>query len=211
MKSLTSTELAKALGVSAARVSQYVSEGKVDGCYIGDGRSRRFDLGKVATALGRKLDVGQMMGNGADTKRALAEITSEHQMTMAPPIPRATGGEASSLAPQDPDRYELARIQKAEEEARRLRRMNAEAEGLFVLASEVDRQVARVLGQEVREFETVLRDGARVIADRLGVDFKTTRQILVEVWRGHRALRAEVLEHQAATGAMTADEVEGNI
>ena len=55
MVGLNTTELAARLAVSKARVSQYVSEGKLDGCYVGEGRARRFDLDKVATALGRRL------------------------------------------------------------------------------------------------------------------------------------------------------------
>jgi len=74
MTFLSSSELAATLKVSKARVSQYVSERKLEGCYSGEGRARRFDLAKVAVALGRTLDPGQMMGNGAATKSALRRI-----------------------------------------------------------------------------------------------------------------------------------------
>lgn len=210
---INSTQLANQLGVSKARVSQYVSEGKLAGCFTGDGRSRRFDLAKCADALGKRLDPGQLMGNGAATKAALTKIQHDDTPAAKPLTePRREGGNgAESLPGADPDRYELARIQKAEEEARKLRRQNAEAEGHYVLASEAAQITTRMIAQEIAEFETVLRDGARVIADKLGVDFKTARQHLVETWRTHRAGRAEALTVKADAAELTEAEAEENI
>ena len=62
------------------------------------------------------------------------------------------------------------------------------------------------MAQEIGEFEAVLRDGARQVADVLGVDFKTVRQILTDKWRGHRATRAAQLSAQAETMALSAAE-----
>lgn len=232
MTLLNSGDLAKALNVSKGRVSQYVSEGKLAGCYSGDGRARRFDLAKAAAALGRQLHPGQMMGNGAQTRAAIRTVVTtteprpgEGQLgrmvgvdvgldgddddeAIIPAKPLREGG---ALGNRDTDRYELARIQKVEEEARRLRRQNAEAEGIYVLASEVERQVARMLSQEIAEVESVLRDGSRRVADTLGVDFKKVRQLMLEQWRSHRAKRTEVLQGQADAAEMSPDEVTGNI
>ena len=202
MAHVNATELASTLNVTKARVSQYVSEGKLAGCYSGEGRARRFDLVACARALGRNLDKGQLMGNGAETRKALADLASGavpgDRPAPPPPAPPARRSDVE-MSPNDPDRYELARTQKAEEEARRLRRQNAEAEGAYALVSEVNRQVAQQMAQEIGEFEAVLRDGARQVADVLGVDFKTVRQILTDKWRGHRATRAAQLSAQAET------------
>lgn len=207
MTQINASSLAAALQVSPGRVSQYVSEGKLDGCYSGAGRARRFDLAKCVEALGRKLDRGQMMGNGADTRRALDAVNaSQAEPKKAPAPTKELPSGASELLPKDPDRYELARTQKAEEEARRLRRLNAEAEGTFVLASEVERQVAKVMAQEIAEVESVLREAARKVADSLGVDYKSVRQLLTETWRAHRSGRSEVLADVAAQARKTEDE-----
>lgn len=206
MASVNATELAAKLDVSRARISQYVTEGKLEGCYQGDGRNRRFDLGKVAEALGRRLDQGQRLGNGADTQRALSSLDDEAS------VKRLTGGSgAQGLPAEDDDRYKLARTLKAEEEARRLRRQNAQDDGLYVLADAVALQVRRQIGQEVAEFESVMRDAARRAADELGVDFKTVRAILTECWRAHRAKRSEALQAVAASAKMTANETEQDI
>lgn len=200
---VTSSQLAQQLGVTKARVSQMVAQGKLDGCYSGDGRARRFDLAVVASTLGRRLDPGQMMGNGAGTKRALAELRDGIEAPKAAPATPTRPMRDGPIETTDPDRYELARIQKAEEEARRLRRQNAEAEGMYVLASEVERQVGRVVAQEIAQFEQVLRQGARAVADRMGVDFKTARQILIDTWRAHRSERAGVLIEAAKAEDLT--------
>lgn len=197
MPNLNATELAARLDVSKARISQYVSEGKLDGCYTGEGRARRFDLEKVSAALGRRLDPGQMMGNGADTRKALRNIEAEE------PVPVRPQKADTVLPVTDPDRYEMARILNAEEDARRKRRDNERDEGRWVLAEEVTRHTARTMGQEVAQFETVLRDGARSVADALGVDFREVRKIMMDQWRAHRAGRSQKLQAESSAAPMT--------
>jgi len=204
---LTGVQLAGELCLSRQRIHQYVREGKLAGCYSGEGRARRFDREAVAVALGRRLDAAQMLGNGAETRRALTAMqAAEPGPNPARPAARPQQAESGELLSNDPDRYELARTQKAEEEARKLRRQNAEAEGSYLLAGEVERQIAKLMAQEIAEFETVLRDGARRVADTLKVDFKTARQILVETWRSHRQGRSDQIGAQAGLAALTAAE-----
>ncbi|SDX81531.1 hypothetical protein [Roseicitreum antarcticum] len=200
MGNLTASDIANHFDVSRARVSQWVSEGKLDGCYQGEGRSRRFDAAAVATALGKTLDPGQLMGNGAQTRRQIRSQGSD-----APtPAPKKD----ALLAASDPDRYELARIQNAEEDARRKRRDNQRDEGRWVLAEEVQRQSAKALAQEIAQFETVLRDGARAVADRFGVDYREARALLMDLWRTHRVIRTDRLTEQVASVDMSAAEME---
>lgn len=206
MTFLSASDLAKELGVTKGRVSQYVSGGKLEGCYRGAGRDRRFDLVKVSEALGRRLDRGQMLGNGAATKKAIERVKAGGDDAAPRELP--TGGQA--LPPNDPSGYDMARTQIALEDARRKRRENLLAEGVYVLASEVELQVARAIGQEIKEFEGVLREGARRIADDLGVDFLKARQLLVQVFRSHRAVRSSGLSDQASATAMTETETEAD-
>ncbi len=204
---LNATQLADRLGVSKARVSQYLSEGKLAGCYQGEGRSRRFDLSKVQAALQGRLDPGQMLGNGASTRQALTDLSDTSETAK----PRGAASRPDGvLSPRDPDRYELARIQNAEEDARRKRRDNERDEGRWVLAEEVERATAKLTAREIGRFETVLRDGARAVADRLGVDFREARQILMQTWRAHRGERTDDLTGEAERTAMTDAEREAN-
>ena len=214
--SMTAPEVAAALGVSRQRISELTRNGKLDGCWQGEGRARRYDLVKVAERLNKVLDRGQMMGNGAATKGAIREILgqapdrsrpSEDRRQLAP----ATVGDSGPAVPSDSDRYDLARAQKVEEEARRLRRQNQEAEGTYVLASAVASSTARLVAQEVAEFESVLRNAARRVADQLGVDFKLARKILLEEWRSHRQLRSRDVGLHADAAEPTDEEREADI
>jgi len=214
---MRASELASALGLTKGRISQLVASGTLEGCYQGVGRDRVFDLNACARVLNRKLDPGQMLGNGADTKRRLREIERASAPGLdlpfasrpaAAPVPPAEGEE---LRPNDPDRYELARAAKAEQELRGLLLKNGREEGQYVLAAEVAREVSRALGQEIREVETFIRDIARVLADKMGVDFKEARQILLDGWRAHRGGRAAVLSQEAEVAQMSPDEVAADI
>lgn len=202
MYSLSATDLAAQLQLSKGRISQYVSEGKLDGCFTGDGRARRFDPALVASALGRGLDKGQMLGNGLTTRRAIRSLQADGEAA-TPSVPKKDQVRDGKLDEGDVDQLEIVKLATASEQLRKLRRDNAVSEGHFVLAVEVERQVVRAIGQEVREFESVLREGARAIADNLGVDFREARKILTDRFRAHRKGRAEVLEAQAAVADPT--------
>lgn len=204
---LTTTELADKLGLSKGRISQLVKSGDLAGCYHGSGRERRFDLAKAAAALSRNLDQAQMLGNGAKTAKTLRRIEAGVDDADLAPMSDDAEGEAEdtprgkararsdTLIPVgDASRYELARAAKAEEDLRAARLKNGREEGLYVLASEVEQATARMLTQELAQFETALRDMARDVADRLGVDYRTVRKILLDRWRSHRTHRAETLQ-----------------
>ncbi|MDD9731598.1 hypothetical protein PVW46_16970 [Mameliella sp. AT18] len=204
MSGLTATQLATKLDLSKGRISQLVTEGKLDGCYKGDGRSRRFDLAACANALNRKLDPGQMMGNGARTRQALREIEETDSPVEAPQdVPER---DSAPLRTTDQARYEMARTLKAEEEARKLRRLNAQDDGTLVLAEQAGREARRALAAELAQFENVLRNAARAVADKMGVDFKTARQIMIDVWREHRSARAQQLDQEAEAAEMAPEE-----
>jgi hypothetical protein len=210
MHTLNATELAATLNLSKGRISQLVSDGRLDGCYIGDGRARRFDPDLVARRLKGALDQGQMLGNGASTGRAIASVLAESSAEA--PIDRsASGASDGRLSDDDTDGYRMARQAKLAEEVRRIRRQNELDEGTMVLVSEVERQVARVLRQEIAEVEEALRTGARAVADKLGVDFRAVRQILLDVWRKQRHDRSLVLSEQASGAVMTQAEEAADI
>lgn len=205
MRELSGVELAELLGITKGRVSQLVSEGKLAGCYRGDGRSRRYDPVAAARALGKRIDMGQQLGNGARTQAAAASILQAHA------APDPSSPPAPAPAPTQLADYERARTEKAQEEARRLKRMNAEADGAFVLAEEVERQVRRQVGQEVAEVTTFIRDAARLIADRHQLDFKDVRQQMLEQWRAHRGARVDAAEERADAAALTDAEIAADI
>ncbi len=202
MTGVTMTDLANHLGVSKGRISQLVSEGRLAGCFTGDGRARRFNLDLVAEALNKKLDPGQMLGNGRQTKRRIKEIQGGDDAGSKVTPPR----DATPLDRQDPDHYQMIRSQEVAEKVRRLRRENEAADGTLVLASAVGREASRQIAQEIAEFESVMREAARQVADQFGVDYRGVRKVLVDAWRDHRGARARKLSQDAADADLSQDE-----
>ncbi len=205
MSGLTTTQLAEKLNLTKGRISQMVKSGHLDGCYQGEGRNRRFDLAKAAERLKRNLDPGQMLGNGAKTKKQL-----EAALTGSAEDPKHPAG-ASELPEKDISRYELARIENAEEDLRRKRRESAAAEGTMVLASEVQQQIGRIMAQEIAEFEAVMREAASVVADIHGLDAREIRQVLNDEWRKHRQLRRDELNAEAESADLSEAEKAADI
>lgn len=202
MTGLTTTQIAAHLTVTKGRISQLVKDGTLDGCYTGQGRGRRFDPAKVAERLQRKLDPGQMMGNGSGTKKRIKSILGEQDQS---------GDQATSSPEAGHSRYELARIKNAEEDLKRKQRETAAAEGTMVLVSEVQQQIAKIVGQEVAEFDSVLRDAAAVLAETHGLDVREVKQVLIDEWRSHRAKRRDTLHALATEAGFSEAEREADI
>ena len=154
------------------------------------------------------------MGNGAGTKAAVRGILAAPapQRDFAAKIrdlPAATAGDGGPDA--EPDRYDAAKTVKMEEEARRLRRQNQEAERKYVLASAVESQVAKLMGQEIAETEAFLRQASRAVADKLGLDARAVRQIFLDLWRAQRQSRSSDLAAKAEAAELTDEEREADI
>lgn len=196
---ITASELARQLGVSRGRVSQLVSEGKLDGCYSGEGHGRRFDLEAAAAALNRRLDQGQQLGNGSASRAARRAIAR-------PADPRPD----TELPLGDQHDYQLHRAAKVREEARRLRRQNMLEEGTAVLASDAARHAASALQAEIAATDAWLNDVAREISDEKGTDYLETRAILRASWRRHREHREAALRVIAETATETEAEAKAN-
>lgn len=191
MTGLRAVELARHLSLSKGRISQLVGEGRLNGCFSGDGMHRRFDLQKVAEALQVKLDPGQMLGNGADTKKAIRAVLQGDAAPVQPSLGGKPKGEV--LQPDDPDQYKMLREAHAAEDLRTKRRNNARDEGLWILAGEVDRNVSRVMAQNLAETEAFVKEVAALVASKMGIDQRQVRQIILDGWREFRTNRAKDL------------------
>lgn len=52
----------------------------------------------------------------------------------------------------------------------------------------------------------MIRDGARAVADRFGMDYRAVRAAMMEIWRTHRASRVAALTDQAESARLTETE-----
>jgi len=203
---IRAAELARLLGISRARVSQLVAEGRLEGAYAGEGRHRRFDLKAAAACLDRTLDAGQVMANGAEAADARCAIGADAD-------PRDEAGATAPIPAEDDndavgDRYRRARAEKAEMEAIRARIGLALDQGRYVLASEVELATRRALADEIAGVESMLRDAARALAAEHGLDPVAVRTTLFASWRAHRGRRATAAAGRAATAAPSPSETE---
>lgn len=204
---VNATELARLTGKSKGAVSQWVSSGKLEGCYAGEGRMRRFDVAKCAIALDRKIDRGQRLGNAAGTQTALERLNEQPPETAGRPAETHDG----SIEPRDQDRYALVRTQRAEEELRKARRDNARDEGMFVHRETMDRTIAKMMAVEIAGTDAMLNAAARKVANELDVEFVKVRTILREGWRNHRRARAADLKAVSDAAHLTEIEKEADI
>lgn len=208
---ITATQLADEMGLTKGRISQLVKNGVFDGCFQGDGRKRRYDLGACIEAYRVGTDIRQSSGNSAKTHAKLDAISSggakqrtkQTAKQAEKPKPAEEGTSAAANK-----RLTEARARQAEIRARREAREELEAEGLYVLASEVTRVTEKLLSNELSQTESVLKDMARLIADKNGLPFKEVRRDMFDLWREHRNGRADDLAEQAEDAELTEREIE---
>lgn len=199
------SEVARELQVSRARVSQLTADGTLEGCFVGQGHGRRYSLTMVADRLNNTLDPGQALGNGAARAAAAdALVGSVVPKDGAVPKPQPPAVDTDAL------RYQRARAISAEETAKDLQRKNALAEGTFLLAAEVESQVAQQIGQEIAKFEGVFADAARLVADELNVPKGEVLKLLRNAWRKHREGRMTAKADDAVDTSLSEAETEAN-
>lgn len=168
---ITTTELATELGLSKGRISQLVSSGKLaEGHdFTGAGRGRRFNLNNCIDTLRLTLDVSQAVSNGAKTTERL-EAGAGQAAATAPSV-----ADTSDLPKQATARLNEIKVKRAELDLRRSLREEQVEEGRWVDVDEVRRATQKLIGQEVAETEAWLKDAARLIADKNGLNFKEVR------------------------------------
>lgn len=197
MRHVRASDLAAALGITKGRVSQLVAEGRLDGCFTGEGRDRRFDLERAAQALDRRLDPSQTLGNGAAAFAARRAVLGEGPEPAPEPTPRA----------DDPlTRLAAARAENAELDARRKRREEMLAAGRYVLADEVARAQAAAVARALDALERHHLEAVRRLAEAAGHDIRTALAEARDAWRDQR--RRLSADFAAAADAATHTEAE---
>lgn len=184
--SVSKGEFARRLNVSAGRVSQYISEGKLKGAALeGEGRSARIVLAEALRQLNRSLDVGQMIGNGIDTR-----LTPPAQSPRPPPEPASSADLLS----------EQIKIEKLKEIQSRNRRQEIEdraARGEYTRTAEVRDGMRKVAGRVLTIVEGSLAEMAAEIASQ----FKIPQRDVLHILRLEMRQVRSKGEAEAARGA----------
>ncbi len=211
---VTKGRFAEICNVTAGRVSQWISEGKITAdALTGSGRSARIVVSIAQQQLRGRLDATQRFGgNGIGTRLAATPPP--------PPPPRPTIGEAPPLLfeqppppPQlpafDPIEDQIKREKLLQERAKSRRMLEEERErlGRYVLAADVERSMGQIAAQMIAKFSGVLPDMASALAAEFGITQRDVLHRLRAVFDDFRSRTADALDTAADAMPPTLDDV----
>ena len=197
MTELSKGEFAREVGVSNARVSQWIAAGQIGpDCLIGEGRLARINVELAKEQLGLRRDVGQSLGNGLKTN-------------LAP------GGDAPKLTMLRSDDVAQQIQQERLESERRKNRIAASDElvrqGQLVHADQVRASMAKLARQVDDENGAMLADFASEIASKFGLVQRDVLHLLRQVRNDKKAAAAERARIRAAELPATLEMVMGEV
>lgn len=202
---VTKGQFADIVGVSAGRVSQYIAEGKISGsALIGEGRRAKIHVANAREQLRRHLDIGQMLGNGLETK--LSDPATGEQIA-SDTAPQGFEGEPSkqTLQPSLPTREDTVedklKRERLFQEQIRSRKAAAEEEagkGRFTETEEVRAAKTRIAVEMVQTFEGALPNMAAAIASKFQLPVRDVLHELRAQFTNMRSRAADEARNQAA-------------
>ena len=188
---MTKGDFAKHIGVSAARVSQYLTEGKIGSdALVGEGRSARI---RVAVALGQireRRDVSQALGNGLFTRLDGPAAPASAPVESAAPAPRPDSIE-EQIKREKLRASQMANRKAAEEEEER--------KGRYTETVAVRAQMARLAASMMQTMEAGLSDMATALAGQFGLPQRDVEHALQMGFRKIRDKAAERHRGRAET------------
>lgn len=198
METLSKSEFSRHCGVSPARVSQWIKEGKIDGdALVGEGRSARINVLLAEQQLTERLDPNQKLGiNGLRSGALTSDQPAAEESNPAPAV-TAT------------DRIAEEKRRQAEMTTRRMAREDALAAGRYVRAADHKAAVGEALQRLMQTIEGGLTDMAMAVAADCGVDRRQVDRSLRKAFRDVRARASASFRDEAdAEPAMVQDVAE---
>ena len=187
MQTMSKAEFARECNVSQARVSQWLSEGKIGPeCLEGNGRAARIRVELAKQQVGLRRDPGQSLGNGIGTRL--------FDQPTAPAMPRLPSGDERD------DVALLIQQERLEAEQRKNRiaaRDELVAQGKLVPADEVRAQLTKVARQVDEENGAMLADFAAAVASHFHLPQRDVLHLLRGVRNEKKAIVAERLKRIA--------------
>lgn len=191
---ITKSEFARRRKVTPGRVSQWISEGKIDGAaLIGQGREQKIVETVACEQLKTRLDTSQRFGNGLGTSLdpPQAPSAAAAPAQVLPLTPKATGGDAiaDQIARERLEQIQRANRREAIEEA-------AEA-GRLTDAATAAQAAGRQAAQMVATFEGALPEFAAAVAAKFELPYRDVLHLLRGKFRDVRISASELLKRQA--------------
>ena len=169
---VTKSAFATLIGVSAGRVSQFLSEKKISGdALVGEGRCARIRVSVACQQLKRNLDISQRFGNGITTR-------------LDQPLPASDVGPAADPIEEQLKREKLEQLQRLN---RKAAREEAEKVGKLTDSDLARQQMGRIAAQVV----TIFEGSAAEVANTIAATFNLPPRDVVHLVRGEfRKVRA---------------------
>lgn len=184
-------EFAVQRGVSAGRVSQWISEGKIGPeALVGTGQRAKINVPLAVEHLRARLDAGQRFGNGLATNLRLPPQADPAAATAAPRPP-------APVVDLIDERIKRAKLEEVEFRNRRAAEEEQERNGRYMRTSEARAGMVRVAGDMLKLFEGALPEIASAIATRFHAPQRDLLHCLRQEVRGVRSKAAENLKRQA--------------
>ncbi|WP_051678664.1 hypothetical protein [Xanthobacter sp. 91] len=163
------------IGVSAGRVSQYISEGKITpAALVGEGPRAKINVRLAQSQLRGRLDPSQRFGmNGLGTSLDAPPA----QPPFAAPTP---AGDSID------EQIRAQRLRQEQMKSRRMAEEEASRTGRFMLTSAAEEQMAKVAGAMMSAFEGALPDFAGALAAEFGVAQRDIMHVLKVSFRSFR-------------------------
>ena len=188
------SEFAEMRGVSAGRVSQWISEGKISGpALVGEGRAAQINVAVATAQLRDRLDVSQRFGlNGVSTR-------------LEEPAPPIAVGEALPAPDTVEAKIKAEKLRQTQLMTRRLEEEDCERRGVYVRADEARAENTRVAAELLKTFEGALPDFASALAAKFQLperdalhllrhEFQRIRRRASELYAGRAAAEADLVE-----------------
>jgi len=185
------SRFAELANVSAPRVSQWITDGKISGeALVGEGRRARIRVSVACAQLKRSLDISQRFGNGITTKLDHPLPDPPESAGVASPAPSP-----NSPAPLEPIEEQLKRekLEQLQRLNRRAAREEAKKNGRLTDADLARQQMGRVAAQIVTIYDGGATEIANAIASAFNLPPRDVVHLLRSEFRKVRAAAAKAL------------------
>lgn len=203
---VTKSELAREMNVSAARVSQYLAEGKLHGAAIvGEGTRAKIDADLAREQLRATLDLSQRLGLNGMTTRLDAPAA---QPAATDPVP----GPSKLPQPGYSSVEERIKAERLAQEEIRTRRAKAEEQaeiGRYVLADSARSEAGQIAARMMTFFESAMPEISGAFAARFAISSRDALHLLrSEFTRIRKDKARDIAAHVALEPDTVADDAD---
>lgn len=175
---VTKSEFAEICGVSKGRVSQWISEGKIDdGALVGEGPRARINVGEARTQLDQRLDISQRLGNGAATN-------------IGPGKTPSAGGSIE-------DQIKRQKLEQIQRSNRRALEDERNRSGVYMLTVDARVETAKVAAAILAAFDGGMSDIANAMSAKFELPNRDVLHLLRQEFKRLRQATSDRLIAQA--------------